>query len=576
MSGTDPALVESTAPLPYELYVRLDSLAASWPQKGDSWPGSVVACCGFQAAELSLRLIDDALSDARATAFPQQRVARFVGHLVDGLGLTCRLLRTFGPPAGAATVGPGKAPSPGFAVLSRLDRVHVDQITRHVALASAGLPFSIGIEEQLDGARRYHRLPVLGVAEMRPGTSVMDYAAVVAPSTVLALREPAPCGPEDHLFSTAHQITECWLHIAHHYLGEASAQASQRQWRAAAAALRNACDTLALAAEAGQMLDLMVLADYHPLRVRLRDGSGAQSKAVRQLRPAVRAAAQPLWAALEADSLRLLDVLEQPTTYFELYDYLTGLKAVGKGIQDFLFDHYLLALGVLGTHSLGSAGYEIRKLAERAAQPVFPEINQAHHDYVMITNFRYGETSGSIVLRNELAEGLNPYQITDRAATCPPDIIEARIADYFRFIEQREGDEWVKLFDPVRGQLQDVPGTRPFLGQAHLRIFIRGMFDAFTDLRGTYSPPRIDGNTASVDWRFEAVSYNGQRVGFDGREDFHFGDDGLILRAVADWSPAHVARQWREKRETQRPPGRVVGRRLAAVPNRPSGSASAA
>jgi hypothetical protein len=576
MAGTDPALVESTAPLPYELYIRLDPLAATWPESGDSWPGSVVACCGFQAAELSLRLVDDALSDARATAFPQQRVARFVGHLLDGLELTCRLLRDFGPPESATTEGRGNAPSPGFAVLSRLDRAHVDQITRHVAAASAGLPFSIGIEEQLHGARRYHRLPALGVADVTPGVPVMDYAAVVAPSAVFALREPTPCGPEDHLFSTAHQITECWLHIAHHYLGDASAQASQRQWRAAAAALRNACDALSLAVEAGQLLDLMVLADYHPLRVRLRDGSGAQSRAVRQLRPAVRAAARPLWAALEADSLRLLDVLEQPTTHLELYDYLNGLKTIGKRIQSFLFEHYLLALGVLGTHSLGSAGYEIRKLAERAAQPIFPEVNQAHHDYVMITNFRHGESSGSIVLRNELAHGGDPYQVTDRPATCPRDIIEARIADYFRFIEQRKADEWVQLFDSVRGQLQDVPGTRPYLGPAHLKIFINGMFNAFTELRGTYSLPHVDGNTASVDWRFDAVSYNGQQVAFNGREDFLFTDDGRILKAVADWSPAHVARQWRESVPMQRRPGRGVGRRLTAVPDRPSGSASAA
>jgi hypothetical protein len=573
MSGSHPTL-ESTAPLPYELYVRLESLAASWPEEGGSWPGSVVACCGLQAAELSLRLVDDALSDVRAAAFPQQRVARFVGHLVDGLELTCRLLRHCGEPV--TTTDPGRAPSPGFSVLARLDPVHVDQITRRFALASAGLPFWIGIEGQLEGARRHHRLAALEVAGMAPGMPVMDYAAVVAPATVLALREPDPCGPEDHLFSTAHQITECWLRIAHHYLGAATAQASERRWGAAADALRNACDALDLAVNAGQLLDLMVLADYHPLRVRLRDGSGAQSKAVRQLRPAVRAAARPLWTTLEADRLSMLDVLEQPATHLELYEYLNGLEAMGKRIQGFLFEHYLLALGVLGTHSLGSAGYEIRKLAERAAQPIFPEINQVHHDYVMITNFRHGENSGSIVLRNELAHGWNPYQVIDRPATCPRDVIQARIADYFRFIEQRREDEWVKLFDPVRGQLQDVPGTRPYLGQAHLRIFIHGMFNAFADLRGTYSPPRIDGNTATVDWRFDAVSYNGQRVAFNGREEFLFTDDGRILKAVADWSPAHVARQWRDEHEAQRGPGRVVGRHLAAVPEWRSGSASVA
>ena len=567
--STDSA-AESRGPLPYELYVRLGPLAASWPTDDDGGPGSVVACCGFQAAELTLRLIGDALEDERPAAFPQQRIARFVEHLVDGLELTCRLLRHSGVPEIATTTREDKAPSSGFAVLSHLERDQVDQVTRRFAVASAGLPFEIGIEGQLEAVRRHQGLPAIGDDGTTSGLPVLDYTAVVAPETVFALREPTPYGPEDHLFSTAHQITECWLHIAHHLLDLATAEASQRRWSAAAAALRNASDTLTLAIQAGQLLDLMVLADYHPLRVCLRDGSGAQSRAVRQLPHAVRGAARPLWDVLETDNLSLLDVLDRPTDHVGLHEYLNGLKTIGKRIQGFLFEHYLLALGVLGTHSLGSAGYAIRKLSERAARPLFPEINQAHHDYVMMTNFRHGETSGLIVLRNELAQGWNPYEVIDGPTACPRDIIDARIADYFRFIEERKSDEWVRLFDPVRGQLHDVPGTRPYLGEAHLRVFIKAMFNAFTEMRGTHSSPHIDGNTANVEWRFEAVSYNGQRIAFDGREEFLFAEDGRILTAVADWSPSFVAQQWRDGLDSQRRRSGPLGRRLGVPPSQTS------
>src|SRR5215475_1762144 len=209
---------ESRGPLPYELYVRLGPLAASWPTDDDGGPGSVVACCGFQAAELTLRLIGDALEDERPAAFPQQRIARFVEHLVDGLEVTCRLLRHSGVPEIATTTREDKAPSPGFAVLSHLERDQVDQVTRRFAVASAGLPFEIGIEGQLEAVRRHQRLPAIGADRTTAGLPVLDYTAVVAPETVFALREPTPYGPEDHLFSTAHQITECWLHIAHHLL----------------------------------------------------------------------------------------------------------------------------------------------------------------------------------------------------------------------------------------------------------------------------------------------------------------------------------------------------------------------
>jgi cytochrome c553 len=151
-------------------------------------------------------------------------------------------------------------------------------------------------------------------------------------------------------------------------LEETRVLAEGGRWSAAADALAHACDVLPLAIHAGQLLDQMVLVDYHPLRVRLRDGSGAQSRAARALGPAVHAAAGALWTALERDGLRVLDVLQRPNEHLEPYRFLTRLKLAGKLLQSFLFHHYTLVLGVLGTHSLGSLGYEMRELADYFAK----------------------------------------------------------------------------------------------------------------------------------------------------------------------------------------------------------------
>jgi hypothetical protein len=159
-------------------------------------------------------------------------------------------------------------------------------------------------------------------------------------------------------------------------LDETRVLAERGRWSAAADVLAHACDVLPLAIQAGQLLDQMVLVDYHPLRVRLRDGSGAQSQAARALGPAVHAAGAALWTALERDDLRVLDVLQRPNEHLEPYRYLTRLKSAGKLLQSFLFHHYTLVLGVLGTHSFGSLGYEMRELADPAVQPIFPETNQ--------------------------------------------------------------------------------------------------------------------------------------------------------------------------------------------------------
>ena len=533
-----------TGPLPYDLYIRLRQMEETWPTGQDRWDGAIAACCGFQAAELCLRLVDDALRDGRPTAFPGRRVARFVAHLVEGVDLTCRLLRHTALTGEVTAAEQHPAPSVGFAVVSRLDRALADHMTRRFALATAYLPFRVGVEGQLGDARRRLGLPPLHELDSTPAVPVLDYAAVVSAETVYGLREPQPCGPEDHLFSTAHQLSECWLRVAHHYVETATELAGQELWAAADAALSCACETLPLVIQAGQLLDMMVLADYHPLRVRLRDGSGAQSHAAARMFPAARAAARPLWRALAARGLQLADVLQQPAAHLGMHRYLSSLKTLGKRLQSFLHHHYLLALGVLGTNSRGSLGYEINKLGERAARPLFPEIDQAHHDFVMFTNFLYGEASGALVLHNELADGWNPYTRADDGVECSGSVIRERVAAYFRCIEERDAEGWVRLFDPVHGQLQDVPGTRPYLGEQHLRVFIEAMFNAFEQMHGTHREVHVEGNVAVVDWHFDTISYHGRPATFEGTEEFRFGSDGRILHAVARWHPDEVARQW--------------------------------
>ncbi|MEP7051120.1 MAG: nuclear transport factor 2 family protein [Pseudomonadota bacterium] len=541
-----------TEPTPYELYIRLAELEALWPRASEARPGELVLVCGFQAAELTLRLIEDALSDGRVVAFAEQRVKRYAEHLVGGVELTCELLRSV-PTSELAAQGPASHGaldnSSGFRVLAGIRPELLDAISLRLSAAVAGLPFELGIGQELERVRQAQTLEKRAYGAPSADRPGLDYAALVAPAAVRKLREASPCGPEDHLFSTAHQITECWLNIVHHYLSAALAAAEGRRWDLAADALTSANAILPLVGEAGQLLDQMVLADYHPLRVRLRDGSGAQSIAARRLAPAVRQVADVLWEALAAAQLSVLDVLDRPAEHLDLYRCVSALKAAGKHAQSFLFHHYLLTLGVLGTHSLGSLGYEIRELAERAAQPLLPEINQAHHDYVMLSNFEHGDRSGSIVYHNELAHGGDaPYQLPGskgERAICARAVVEARVAAYFNAIERRDAEAWVALFDPVCGQLHDVIGTRPYLGEKRLRVFINGMFRSFSAMRASCSAPRVEGNHALVDWCFDAVSYHGVATQLEGCEEFLFDEKGHIVKAIAHWQPERVATQWR-------------------------------
>ncbi|WP_237529678.1 hypothetical protein, partial [Streptomyces sp. SID5770] len=81
-----------------------------------------------------------------------------------------------------------------------------------------------------------------------------------------------------------------------------------------------------MAIQAGQLLDLMNLADYHPLRVRLRDGSGAQSTAAQQIRSCGRRAYAPLAEFLRRQKKTLIDVLESPQDLPGPYDFLASIS----------------------------------------------------------------------------------------------------------------------------------------------------------------------------------------------------------------------------------------------------------
>jgi hypothetical protein len=536
-------------PIPYELYIDFASLKRLWRIESD-WPEGLVVSCAFQAAELCLQLLDGALDDHREVAFVSRRVDRLAEVLRDTFGTAAELLTGVTLPEEFVAAAAPARPSPGFEVLERLDRHKVQQVTDSFFAAFANIAFDVGLETQLNSIRERSGLPALLRSETP--APVMDYAAVVLPDAVRRLRNDEPFGAEDRLFAGIHQMTECWLHIAHFRLARTKEDAESGRWRDAAHHLEQASQAIQVVIKIGQLLDLMTLADYHPLRVRLRDGSGAQSRAARRIPVAGDAVLKPFIDELESKKLSMVQVLDSPADHLEFYRYLSALKTFGKRYQSFLFNHYLLVLGVLGTVTLGSLGYQIKEMADRAAQPLFPELDTAHHDYAVLTSFRDGAVAGAIILEKEVAAGWNPYTTTTKERGCPPEIVRARIADYFRYLDQRDPEGWVSLFDPDNGQFCDNTGSRPFWRPRRLRVFIDTIFASFATMRTTHAITHLDGNNADADWHFATTAYNGTPVDFGGTEAFAFTNDGLILSALAIWEPPDVAKQLRPT-EVHRP-----------------------
>ncbi|MBP2478530.1 hypothetical protein JOF53_007402 [Crossiella equi] len=502
---------------PYEAYIRLAELKATWP--GPDWPEQTPLTCGLQALELLGALCGEVLADSRHDV-AHKRAARLADVVCQGLSVLGQALSSAAAPDWALTTGP-PVRSAGLAALRHLpqpERQRVDTAWHH---AFAHLKFDLGVD-----GRGHSGLPVL------------DYRAVVTPPGFTAVQEGARSGPEDFLFRTVHQVTECWVHAAHWFLARATRDVQGDDLARAGRALHHAARLVELASRTTRLLDLMVAADYHPLRVRLRDGSGAQSAATHALVPAAREAFTHFQSRLREQGLGILAVLHDPEHHRAAYACQAGFQELGRRFQGFLFEHYLLALSMLGSNNLGSLGFPVHALAQRAAVPLFPELDQAKHDFVVITNLAHNEFSGAIILGHELDRhpGAYPHPVP---GDCPPELARERVAEYFACLERGDRDGWVALFTPEAWFL-DAARARPFLGHTRLRVFVDTMLTTFSGIRVELGESTGEAGRYRVAWSIRATAL-GEPVRFGGTEEFVFTDDGRILAAQADWDATPLA-----------------------------------
>jgi len=519
---------------PYEQYIQLAYLEAGWPQAGE-WPPGVVIACGFQSVELLMILARDAMADDRPAARSNALLERIVEVLASAFLEIGKALPGSMPPKFARTDQARRYRSSMESVVKMMPSRHRLRLSNVFAEAFGALGYRTGIEHVFTG-ERYRSVPCL------------DYAALAAPDRMIDLQSRPLHGPEDRLFATVHQIAECWLTVVHLQLDLALELGKQGDWRRAAIHTRQASSAVALVTQVCRLLDTMVLSDYHCLRVQLRDGSGAQSLKARALSTAGRGLYNVLDRAMTAEGTTLMGVLDEPDKFLDFHDQQAALQDFGRRCQAFLFEHYLLALSILGADNLGSLGFPVFMLAERAAKPFFPDVNQIKHDYTIITNFRYARRSGAIILENELRANPDTYSNLPEleSSNCPPDVIRRVSHEYFTYIEKRDAAGWMSLFHP-EAWLLDAPEARPFKGTDRLRVFVDSMLDRLTDMRVTSLDISVRKNSSEIDWSFTAVAL-GIPVSFSGRESLRFATDGRILQATIHWNQAELSEQiWRSK-----------------------------
>jgi hypothetical protein len=174
--------------------------------------------------------------------------------------------------------------------------------------------------------------------------------------------------------------------------------------------------------------------------------------------------------------------------------------------------------------------------------PVFSRLNENLYDFSMITNLKYGSHSGKIIM-----DRMPPYKFVKNSTHHECDLyhMQSIVEKYFKFIESRREKEWVSLFCPNLGCMQDGLDVKPFIGSSKLSIFFNSVMRNFESMRADYKIVKQTGkNSLLVEWRFETRSYHGYDATFSGMEHFWFSSNGRILKAEASWKPHEVAEQW--------------------------------
>lgn len=514
--------------IPYNSYINFSGLASLY--KTASQPQDILLTSASLSLQLSSRLLGSTLKESHPS--PEK-----VSDILSGIHTQFRILETMitsrsdNPPSQIFHSGYFEA----FLQLNSSSSDTLDGITRAYFSVMKKYGACLGAEKQMNRIRTQGGLPEIVV---NFSTNSSDNAAT-CPMDIGHLTKASYYNSEDELFMTVHQISECWFRIGLEELSSIERLFGEgtTDWATYQPHFAATIRILQFLSEHILLLEHMVLADYHPLRVALRGASGGQSQQAYALVHLAKKAFSAFLTLLSEHQVSVLTVLEAPRRYGDFVTMVNHFSRLERTLKNFFFQHYALSSSVIGSESFGSIGHELVSLSDKFVQPMFQEIDQAKYDFTLKTNFQYGATAGVIILETEEAPPTVP-------ASEPTEVnlIDCAIKGYFDAISELNSEKWIGLFAET-GYIEDPVGSRPYIGHRELFIFFKGVKRTFSALTMTILNQQRDQNRVEVEWHAEASSYHGKHLSFTGTEVFTICPQGKILSAQVYWDPSVVAAQ---------------------------------
>jgi len=512
--------------IPYNLYINFEAMSFFFKEQATRNKKFLV--CGFASVELSFHLLGSFVQR------PESVNADKVLDLIHGIETQLQLINS----CSGLTEADGFKDrySESLDNLKLLDHHHAEAIDRISSLYfEISKSVKIGFETQFNDIRSHFGLPTLRVE----ATGLSGQEEIPDIVSMLKLRELGYHNSEDELFMVTHQISECWFNIGIHELRSIADLFQERgiSSQQMDTHFKAVFKILIYLGEHIHLLEHMVLADYHPLRVALRGASGGQSLQAHEIFRASKNAFVQFMVLLKGKGKDIVHVLERPKENSEWIAIVNHFSRLERSLKNFFFQHFVLSSSVIGSQSFGSIGYDLVSLVDRFVEPIFKEIDQAKYDLTLKTNFQYGNSAGILIMEKEVSNLQNEHNHTQDV-----EVIHRVINHYFSAISRFDNEAWIELF-ATNGYIEDPVGSRPYYGHQQLGIFFKGVLRFFSKLSMTIESKRLEERSTKVLWKAVATSYNGKELNFSGEEEFQINDDGLILAARVHWDPSLVAEQ---------------------------------
>lgn len=515
--------------IPYNSYINFPGLATIF--NTNTTPQDCLKRCAFTSITLSARLLGSA---GREAPLNPEKIAGILDGIETQFSILASMVMTVEGSKHAINFHSDHLEQLKIADLSHSETI--DRITRLYFSIVTKSRTRYGSEDQMNHIRKHFQLPEIAV---EIATVCPSDATVTSFIDIGHLTKASYYNAEDELFMTVHQISECWFRIAINEL-TCIADLFEKEdirWPSYRSHFASTARILQYLSEHILLLEHMILADYHPLRVALRGASGGQSQQAYTMVHLAKKAFSKFLILLTHQHTSILDILEAPRLQGDFAAMVDHFSRLERLLKNFFFQHYALSSSVIGSQSFGSIGHELVSLSDKFVQPMFQEIDQAKYDLTLKTNFQYGASSGIIILETENFCPKPPAQEQNESS-----LADCVIDGYFNAISSLDSDKWIQLFDED-GYIEDPVGSRPYIGHRELFVFFKGVKRTFSTLNMKILTQKRDKNCAEVEWSANATSYHGKQLSFSGKEVFQIGPTGKITSAKVYWDPSVVAAQ---------------------------------